>query len=182
MFVVKVKFIWVAFIRSRFYLSDGGLNIQIVNFVLRNNSYHFCILAQLIEPMSKSNLSRRVFFKSAFGAASLLLFGIWDRMVKNEGLSAVKKLWRIPFNRNRKVSFVDEYIVVNNANKTNVFSSHCTHLGCNIHEFKEGKFVCPCHGSEFSPDGEVTKGPAYKPLEKIDFNIDEKEGVIYIDG
>ena len=62
---------------------------------------------------------------------------------------------------------------MNNANKTSVLSSHCSHLGCAIHEFKEGKFICPCHGSEFTLDGEAVKGPAYKPLERMDFEFDD---------
>ena len=41
--------------------------------------------------MSKNNLSRRVFFKSAIGAAALLLLGVWDKVVKNEKLTAAKK-------------------------------------------------------------------------------------------
>jgi Rieske Fe-S protein len=35
----------------------------------------------------------------------------------------------------------------------------CTHLGCIVKNTAEG-FECPCHGSRFAADGEVTKGPA----------------------
>ena len=44
----------------------------------------------------------------------------------------------------------------------------CTHLGClyNWRE-QEGKFVCPCHGSQFQPDGEYIKGPAPRSLDRF---------------
>lgn len=39
----------------------------------------------------------------------------------------------------------------------------CTHLGCIVQPSQTG-FDCPCHGSRFSPDGGVLRGPAPKPL------------------
>ena len=42
-------------------------------------------------------------------------------------------------------------------------STVCTHLGCIVKNNPEG-FECPCHGSRFSLDGSVVKGPAPKAL------------------
>jgi cytochrome b6-f complex iron-sulfur subunit len=39
----------------------------------------------------------------------------------------------------------------------------CTHLGCIVKQSGEG-FECPCHGSQFTSHGEVTKGPAPQAL------------------
>lgn len=42
-------------------------------------------------------------------------------------------------------------------------STVCTHLGCIVKTGPLG-FDCPCHGSGFTKDGTVRKGPAPKPL------------------
>jgi Rieske Fe-S protein len=45
-------------------------------------------------------------------------------------------------------------------------SAVCTHLGCHLHwNSTEQCWDCPCHGSQFSPEGEVLNGPAIAPLE-----------------
>ncbi len=48
----------------------------------------------------------------------------------------------------------------------------CTHLDCLFHyDENTGLFVCPCHGSEFSRDGHVLKGPANRPLERYPIRL-----------
>jgi glycine/D-amino acid oxidase-like deaminating enzyme/nitrite reductase/ring-hydroxylating ferredoxin subunit len=43
----------------------------------------------------------------------------------------------------------------------------CTHLWCRLRfNDAERSWDCPCHGSRFSPDGEVLQGPAARPLQR----------------
>jgi cytochrome b6-f complex iron-sulfur subunit len=56
----------------------------------------------------------------------------------------------------------------------------CTHLGCTVPwDQAQGMFVCPCHNSQFSPDGQVLNPPAPRPLDL--FSITITDGLIEVD-
>jgi isorenieratene synthase len=46
----------------------------------------------------------------------------------------------------------------------------CTHLGCQVRP-ANGFFRCPCHGSTFTLDGDVVRGPASKALSRYRLNV-----------
>jgi len=53
--------------------------------------------------------------------------------------------------------------IVREGNRVAAISTTCTHLGCSV-AISDTGFACPCHGSRYDQDGNVTGGPAPKPL------------------
>jgi menaquinol-cytochrome c reductase iron-sulfur subunit len=60
-----------------------------------------------------------------------------------------------------------------------VLSPICPHLGCSVawHE-NQNKFVCPCHGGQFGPDGKRLSGPPPRGLDALDVQI--KDGKLQV--
>ena len=58
-------------------------------------------------------------------------------------------------------------LLVNNGGRLQALSAVCTHLRCNVRP--SGQFLrCPCHGSTYTLDGKVTRGPAMRALPKFE--------------
>lgn len=80
--------------------------------------------------------------------------------------------------------------VVREGDKLAAISTTCTHLGCIVSVADTG-FACPCHGSRYDQDGNVTGGPAPKALPwyqvklapngeiEVDTSIEIKPGTYY---
>lgn len=63
--------------------------------------------------------------------------------------------------------FAEERVaIIRDGERTIAFSLVCTHLGCTVVTAADG-FSCPCHGSRFDRSGNVTKGPADRPLARL---------------
>ena len=61
-------------------------------------------------------------------------------------------------------------------------SAVCTHLGCiTRHHADENAIACPCHGSRFDLEGNVTHGPAPRPLNWIEVRVDPPSGLLVVD-
>ena len=74
-----------------------------------------------------------------------------------------------------KQSPVGSVLVVRNPsdNKLIAVNPTCPHKGCAVAwQGSEKKFVCPCHGAEFSSDGKVLRGPAKGPLKTYTAKIE----------
>jgi cytochrome b6-f complex iron-sulfur subunit len=71
--------------------------------------------------------------------------------------------------------------VVRNTEGIFVISAICTHLGCTPDwKASENKFKCPCHGSGYDPEGINFEGPAPRPMDRANVELDP-EGRIVVD-
>ena len=60
------------------------------------------------------------------------------------------------------------YLVARMAQATvTAVTAVCTHEGCAVTGFANSRYVCPCHGSEFSTSGAVVQGPATSALRQF---------------
>lgn len=68
-------------------------------------------------------------------------------------------------------------VLFHTADGFSALSLVCTHLGCTV-ESKVDSFTCPCHGSQYDRDGNVTKGPAASPLQKLKVEVTKDSKVV----
>lgn len=59
-------------------------------------------------------------------------------------------------------------------------STRCMHKGCQV-EPSNDRLVCPCHGSEYTFEGGVVKGPTELPLARYRVTADEERVYIHLD-
>ena len=127
------------------------------------------------ETRNKAGVSRRDFLgKASFGAIILssvtALAGVL-RLTKPNVYYEESRKFRVGNPENYPVGFVkkleEERIhIFSDENGLHAITAVCTHLGC-IVALSDTGFDCPCHGSRFSPLGEVVDGPAAKRLRPI---------------
>lgn len=92
---------------------------------------------------------------------------------------------QISFSRSREDGWKLEnekaaaWIVIDKGMHVTAFSPQCTHLGCAYHwQGDRAAFVCPCHGSVFSANGDVISGPANRPLDR--YAVKVKAGRLWL--
>ena len=124
--------------------------------------------------------NRRYFIKSAMAALAVGTVVLWDRMISTQKRISARSKISLVFERNKQISFQDDFIIVNTGDEISVLSSRCTHLGCKINEYSNNQLLCPCHGSTFDLEGNATQGPATRSLDKMDFEIDELTNKIIV--
>lgn len=71
--------------------------------------------------------------------------------------------------------------VLGGAGGVYALSAVCTHLGCITRYLSdESAIACPCHGSRFDLEGNVTHGPAPRPLPWLEVRTDP-DGLLVVD-
>jgi cytochrome b6-f complex iron-sulfur subunit len=68
-------------------------------------------------------------------------------------------------------------VLLHTENGFSALSLVCTHLGCTLEQNRDG-FDCPCHGSRFNADGNVTHGPASQSLVRLRVEISADNKIV----
>lgn len=104
--------------------------------------------------------------------------GLWDMMVgrqialQEEGRRSVD-----PDDIPGGISRHGDILVYRDGDNIRFFSARCTHLGCSIRDQNDSRWICPCHGSQFSGrTGQVLSGPAAEGLRELDHSVDQETG------
>ena len=71
------------------------------------------------------------------------------------------------------------YVRSDGATGFTAVSTRCMHRGCQV-EPAADRLACPCHGSEYTFEGEVLKGPTERPLRKYQVSADETTLYIHL--
>jgi cytochrome b6-f complex iron-sulfur subunit len=134
-------------------------------------------------PATQSNaktLTRRSFLawliKGSLAGSGLLGLGALGRFISFESGPGKPNLYDLgpatdfPPGTRTSVASIPALIIHNDAGFI-ALSLVCPHLGCTVTVISDG-FACPCHGSRFSPDGNLRNGPASKPLTSLRVEVD----------
>jgi Rieske Fe-S protein len=99
-----------------------------------------------------------------------------DKTLESYGLNAGKCCWK----QWRKCGVVlsNAWVVI--SPYLHLLFTVCTHLGCVVPwSAAANKFQCPCHGSQYAPDGHVVRGPAPLPLALAHCDVAEDDKIIF---
>ena len=147
------------------------------------------LIDDLTVPLSDDERTRRAFLQAA-GAGALALAGL------GTGVTAIRYLWpevlfepdtRFRIGRPEDIPVgtltvlpAQRLFVVHDQAGFYAMSAVCTHLGCLAqYERDANRILCPCHGSRFATDGQVTQGPAPRPLTRLQLTLER--GVLVVD-
>jgi menaquinol-cytochrome c reductase iron-sulfur subunit len=72
----------------------------------------------------------------------------------------------------RKIVSKQVVFVTQGSGQPKALSAICPHLGCSVSwNNAEAKFVCPCHGGVFAPDGTCRSGPPPRSLDSLETKV-----------
>lgn len=119
--------------------------------------------ASIFDPGRKPASAIREFLRGQAGAVKNLLehlgpgeIGSAEELEPGEGGIITRGLHKVAIYRAEDGKIVEH-------------SASCTHLGCVVHwNSFEKCWDCPCHGSQFAPNGLVLNGPALQPLKEAE--------------
>jgi cytochrome b6-f complex iron-sulfur subunit len=144
--------------------------------------------------MEEKNIDRRDFLKKSIKAVAIgtlalsaldiknLLAAVPESFSRSESPAKVINLSDYPDLQSvgGYAMISDKVIVIRtSSSKFVALNITCTHKKCDV-DYNGTKFVCDCHGSEFSKTGKVLEGPATKNLKSYKTTYDSDAGTLTI--
>ena len=71
-------------------------------------------------------------------------------------------------------------IIIHEGDDYRAFTSTCTHEQCTVGDFRGGRIVCPCHGSQYDAHGQVVVGPATQRLREFAVALDAESQTLTV--
>ena len=130
----------------------------------------------------QKKITRKRFFRRITALISVPTIFFMVKGIDKKKDSEPSNKFIIPPSIPNGISFFDRMIIRKTGEEIIVFSSSCTHLGCEIIGETNNKLICPCHGSKFNLNGFPITGPAVKPLKRLQVEKDDVTGemVVYV--
>lgn len=147
---------------------------------------------QTTSPTLVPLLSRREFTRLATLACAALACSSSDdgpTAPSANGVTINGNVMTVPLAQNPSLSQSNGFILVSSArvlvvrvgnNEFRAVSSVCTHQGCTVNRFDGELLTCTCHGSQFSTNGSVARGPASSPLQAFATSYDAASNTIRV--
>jgi cytochrome b6-f complex iron-sulfur subunit len=145
--------------------------------------------AALVEstPDPKVNKMRRWIVWSSIGSFLLIDFLMFLRFFLPRSIFEPSSVFRIgvpaDYALGVDTKWQQQYRiwVTRTSDRLFVIYARCTHLGCTPDwKASENKFKCPCHGSGYDSEGINFEGPAPRPMDRANVELDA-EGQIVCD-
>ncbi len=71
------------------------------------------------------------------------------------------------------------WVINHGGSNFTVYNGRCVHLGCAYSwQASQREFLCPCHGGRYSLDGKVLGGPPPRPLDTLQWRLDQGNLVV----
>ena len=123
------------------------------------------------------NIGRKALI--VIGVASLYPFSRFLTAKENPLVEARIAISKMPLNNNWQQLGQTRFWLRQGKNEVEAMWASCTHLGCEVnYEQEQNQWVCPCHGSCYSSEGQPSKGPAVNPLPRA--KLKEKDGFYHL--
>lgn len=128
-----------------------------------------------------NQLTRKDFFKK-IGSFTLIpaAFLWYSSAARGKAAADEVSVVKIGTPVSKGTTFKGDVIINRDDRGVKIFSSRCTHLGCRLSKIENDEIVCSCHGSRFSKDGKLIKGPADRDLDQLEYRVDKSSKEIII--